>query len=173
MLYQSFNPSNNHVLFATLNASTTVNDIQNQIVPTTKGGDSTTYINLNGTYSVAGYFNYGWALKHPKSNLNLITDINYSQSQNLVKSKESAIGFQHDYTRSTAFTEKVNWTTNIKKNFDMNFSSNSTYTINRIRSATASNLNAFSQVFNAEITAYTNSGWLVADNPDLYHRRQS
>jgi hypothetical protein len=162
MLYQSFNPSNNHVLFATLNASTTVNDIQNEIVPTIKGGDSTTYVNLNGTYSVAGYFNYGWALKHPKSNLNLITDINYSQSQNLVKSQETSLGFQHDYTRSTGFTEKVNWTTNIKKNFDMNFSSASTYTINRNTLSTASNLNAFSEVFNAEITAYTNSGWLVA-----------
>jgi Outer membrane protein beta-barrel family/Carboxypeptidase regulatory-like domain len=162
MLYQSFNPSNNHVLFATLNASTTVNDIQNAIVPTIKGGDSTTYINLNGTYSVAGYFNYGWALKHPKSNLNLITDINYSQSQNLVKSSDSSASFQHDYTRSTAFTEKVNWTTNIKKNFDMNFSSNSTYTINRNTLSHGSNLNAFSQVFNAEVTAYTNSGWLIA-----------
>jgi hypothetical protein len=162
MLYQSFNPSNNHVLFATLNASTTVNDIQNEITPTAKGGDSTTYVNLNGTYSVSGYFNYGWALKHPKSNLNLITNINYSQSQNLVYSKEPPVGFQHDYTRSTSFTEKVNWTTNIKKNFDMNFSSASTYTINRNSLSTQSNLNAFSQVFNAEITAYTNSGWLIA-----------
>jgi uncharacterized membrane protein YgcG len=150
------------VLFATLNASTTVNDIQNQITPTIKGGDSTTYVNLNGTYNVAGYFNYGWALKHPKSNLNLITDINYSQSQNLVKSSDSSTNFQHDYTRSTAFTEKVNWTTNIKKNFDMNFSSNSTYTINRNTLSHASNLNAFSQVFNAEVTAYTNNGWLIA-----------
>jgi len=162
MLYQSFNPSNNHVLFATVNASTTVNDIQNEIVPTAKGGDSTTYTNLNGTYNFSGYFNYGWALRHPRSNLNLVTDINHSQSQNLVYSKLPPVGFQHDYTRSTSFTEKVNWTTNIKKNFDMNFSSASTYTINKNTLTTASNLNAFSQVFNAEITAYTNSGWLIA-----------
>ena len=162
LLYQSFNPSNSHVLFATLNASTIVNDIQNQIVPTIKGGDSTTFINLNGTYNVSGYFNYGWALKHPKSNLNLTTDITYAQSQNLVFSKIAGVGFQHDWTRSTAFTEKVSWTTNIKKNFDMNFSSASTYTINRNTLSTQSDLNAFSQVFNAEVTAYTNSGWLVA-----------
>jgi Outer membrane protein beta-barrel family/Carboxypeptidase regulatory-like domain len=162
MLYQSFNPSNSRVLFATLNASTIVNDIQSQIVPTIKGGDSTTFINLNGTYTVSGYFNYGWALKHPKSNLNLTTDINYGQSQNLVYSRIAGVGFQHDWTRTTAFTEKVNWTTNIKKNFDMNFSSASTYTINRNTLSTQSNLNAFSQVFNAEVTAYTNSGWLVA-----------
>jgi len=162
ILYQSYDPSTQHVLFATLNASTTVNDIQNSIVPTIKGGDTTTFINLNGTYNLAGYFNYGFALKHPKSNLNLITNINYGQSQNLVYSTKSPVGFQHDYTKTTAFTEKINWTTNIKKNFDMNFSSASTYTINRNTLDTFLNLNAFSQVFNAEITAYTNNGWLIA-----------
>jgi len=162
ILYQSYDPVTQHVLFATLNASTTVNDIQNSIVPTNKGGDTTTFINLNGTYNVAGYFNYGIALKHPKSNLNFITNLNYSQSQNLVYSKQPPEGFQHDYTRTTAFTEKINWTTNIKKNFDMNFSSASTYTINRNSLSTGSNLNQFTQVFNAEITAYTNNGWLIA-----------
>jgi Outer membrane protein beta-barrel family/Carboxypeptidase regulatory-like domain len=161
-LYSSFNPSTQNVLFATLNASTTVNDIQSSIIPNKKGGDTTTSVNLNGTYNVAGYFDYGFALKHPKSNLNFITNINYSQSQNLVYSLESPIGFQHDYTRTTSFTEKVSWTTNIKKNFDMNFGSSSTYTINRNSLNTKSDLNAFSQVFNAEITAYTNSGWLIA-----------
>jgi uncharacterized membrane protein YgcG len=162
MLYQSFDPSTQHVLFATLNASATVNDIQSSIVPTDKGGDTTSYVNLNGTYNIAGYFNYGWALKHPKSNLNLITDINYSQSQTLVSASQKVIVFQHDYTRSTSFTEKINWTTNIKKNFDMNFSSASTYTINRNTLNSFANLNVFSQVFNAEITAYTNNGWLIS-----------
>jgi len=138
-----------------------VNDIQSEIIPTAKGGDSTTYTNLNGTYNVAGYFNYGWALKHPKSNLNLTTNVNYSQSQNLIYSNTTS-AFQHDFTYITSFTEKVYWTTNIKKNFDMNFSSNSTYTINRNTLSTSSNLNAFSEVFNAEFTAYTNSGWLIA-----------
>ncbi len=161
VLFSSFNPVNNHVMFATLNASTTVNDIQSEIIPTAKGGDSTTYTNLNGTYNVAGYFNYGWALKHPKSNLNLTTNVNYSQSQNLIYSNTTS-AFQHDFTYITSFTEKVYWTTNIKKNFDMNFSSNSTYTINRNTLSTSSNLNAFSEVFNAEFTAYTNSGWLIA-----------
>ena len=162
ILYQSYDPSTQHVLFATLNASTIVNDIQSSIVPTVKGGDSSTYVNLNGTYSLSGYFNYSIALKHPKSNLNFITNVNYGQSQNLVYSVRAPIGFQHDYTRSTSFTEKLNWTTNIKKNFDMNFSSASTYTLNRNTLNTSSDLDAFSQVFNAEITAYTNSGWLLA-----------
>lgn len=162
ILYQSYDPSTQHVLFATVNASTTVNDIQNSIIPTNKGGDTSTFINLNGTYNFAGYFNYGFALKHPKSNLNFITNVNYSQSQNLVYSVYSHLGFQHDYTRSTSFSEKINWTTNIKKNFDMNFSSASVYTINRNTLNTNSDLDVFSEVFNAEITAYTNNGWLIA-----------
>jgi hypothetical protein len=164
MLYQSFNPVNNHVIFATLNASTTVNDIQNQDIPTSKGGDSTTYINLNGTYSLSGYFNYGIVLKHPKSNLNFTTNVNYSQSQNLkdVAQAGEPYDFAHVWTKTTGFTEKIYWTTNIKKNFDMNFSSNSTYTINYNSLNTSTNLNQFTEVLNAEITAYTNSGWLIA-----------
>ena len=165
ILYSRFNPSNEHVMFATLNASNTINDIQSSILYNQKGGQTTTYVNLNGTYNVAGYFDYGISLKHPKSNLNFITNVSYSQSQNLVDTSREATGaFQHDYTRSTGLTEKLNWTTNIKKNFDMNFSSNSTYTINRNSFTPSADLNQFSEVFNAEITAYTNNGWLIAAN---------
>ena len=70
-------------MFATINASTTVNDIQSATIPNEKGGQTSTYVNLNGTYNLSGYFNYGFALKKPKSNLNFISNINYSQSQNL------------------------------------------------------------------------------------------
>jgi Outer membrane protein beta-barrel family/Carboxypeptidase regulatory-like domain len=162
LLYSSFNPSTQNVVFATLNASTIVNDIQSKLIPNKKGGDSTSYVNLNGTYSVAGYFDYGIALKKPKSNLNLISNINYSQSQTLVKDSSGAISFQHDYTRTTALSETISWTTNIKKNFDMNLSTASNYTIARNSLRPNQNLDYFSEVVNAEITAYTNSGWLVA-----------
>ncbi|MBS1973235.1 MAG: outer membrane beta-barrel protein, partial [Bacteroidetes bacterium] len=60
MLYSSFDPGTQNVLFATINASTTVNDIQNSITYNAKGGQSSTYVNLNGTYNVSGYFNYGF-----------------------------------------------------------------------------------------------------------------
>jgi len=49
LLYQSYNPSTQNVVFATINASTTVNDIQSAIVPNNKGGQTTTYVNLGGT----------------------------------------------------------------------------------------------------------------------------
>ncbi|MHA4810171.1 outer membrane beta-barrel protein [Flavitalea flava] len=163
-LYSSFDPGTQRVLFATINASTTVNDIQSAISYNAKGGQTTTYVNLNGTYNVSGYLNYGFALKKPKSNLNFITNANYSQSQTLVDSTQGAAthDYLHSYTRNTTLGETISWTTNIKKNFDMNFSSASSYTIARNTLRPTQNLNYFSQTLTAELTAYTNSGWLFA-----------
>jgi hypothetical protein len=175
MLYSSFDPGTQHVLFATLNASTIVNDIQSSVYYNSKGGQQSSYINLNGTYNLSGYFNYGFPLKKPKSNLNFITNITYSQSQTLLAQDSIAAAdndYAHVYTRNTGLSETVSWTTNIKKNFDMNFSSTSRYTINARTGApgqplnTQNNLNAFSQTFSAEITAYTNNGWLIATTLD-------
>lgn len=160
-LYSSFDPGTQRVLFATINASTVVNDIQTAVKYTAKGGDTTTYVNLNGTYNISGYFNYGFPLKKPKSNLNFISNINYSQSQTLVNTKQATDVYQHSYARNTTIAETISWTTNIRKNFDMNFSSASTYNI-ASNSLQSTNLNYFSQILTAELTAYTNSGWLIA-----------
>ena len=164
-LYASFDPGTQRVLFATINASTIVNDIQTATINNTKGGQTTTYINLNGTYNVSGFLNYGFALKKPKSNLNFITNVNYSQSQTLIDPDTTQVPlneYVHNYTRNTTLAETVSFTTNIKKNFDMNFSSASTYNIARNSYKPSENLNYFSEILTAEITAYTNSGWLVA-----------
>jgi Outer membrane protein beta-barrel family/Carboxypeptidase regulatory-like domain len=162
ILYSSFNPGTQNVVFATINASTVVNDIQSSIVPNRKGGQTTTYVNLNGTYSVGGYFNYGFALKKPKSNLNFTSNINYAQSQTLVDTSDTSPAPLHDYTRNTTLAETVSWTTNIRKNFDMNFSSASTYNIARNSLHSTQNLDFFTEVLDGEVTAYTNSGWLIA-----------
>jgi hypothetical protein len=164
MLYSSFDPGTQHVLFATINASTIVNDIQSATVPNEKSGQTSTYVNLNGTYNLSGYFNYGFALKKPKSNLNFITNVNYAQSQNLSDTAQfnAPLSYAHVYTRNTTLAETVSWTTNIKKNFDMNFSAASTDNIARNSLHPTQNLNYFSEVFTSEFTAYTNSGWLMA-----------
>jgi hypothetical protein len=162
MLYSSFNPSTQNVIFATINASTIVNDIQTEIVPNDKGGQTTTYTNLNGTYNVSGYFDYGFSLKKPKSNLNLISNISYSQSQTLVDSTKVPGNYQHDYTRNTVLTETISWTTNIKKNFVMNLSSALNYNIARNSLRPSTDFDYWSEVVNSEFTAYTNSGWLAA-----------
>ncbi len=177
MLYSSFDPQTQHVMFATVNASTIVNDIQSAVYYNSKGGQQTTYVNLNGTYNISGYFNYGIPLKKPKSNLNFITNITYAQSQTLL-AQDSISAAENDYahvfSKNTGLSETISWTTNIKKNFDMNFSSASKYSINKRsgaptqpkNSTTQNNLNAFTQTFSAEFTAYTNSGWLIAANFD-------
>jgi hypothetical protein len=175
MLYSSFDPSTQHILFVTLNASMIANDIQSAIYYNSKGGQQSTFVNLNGTYNLSGYLNYGFPVKSPKSNLNFITNINYSQSQTLLASDSLAAAeneYAHVYARNTGLSETISWTTNIKKNFDLNFSSTSKYSINSRNGGTgqttksANNLNAFSQTFSAEITAYSNSGWLIASTLD-------
>jgi hypothetical protein len=176
MLYASFDPGSQRVLFATINASTIVNDIQSKIYSNSKGGRVSSFVNLNGTYNISGYFNYGFPLKIPKSNLNFISNVNYSQSQtlNATDSADAAQNlYSHIYAKTTTMGETISWTTNIKKNFDMNFGSTSTYTINqqtglptKISTGTGSKLNVFSQSFTAEITAYTNNGWLIATTLD-------
>ncbi|HMH21709.1 MAG TPA: TonB-dependent receptor [Puia sp.] len=165
ILYTSFDPGTQRLIFATINASAIMNDIQSSIVRGDAGRRTSTYVNLNGTYNISGYFNYGFALKKPKSNLNFITNVNYTQSQNLQKNLGDA-DFAHNYTRNTTLSETISWTTNIKKNFDMNFSSASTYNIARNSLQPSQNLNYYSQVLGAEITAYTNSGWLIATTFD-------
>ena len=166
MLYSSFDPGTQNVVFATINASTIVNDIQSSVVTHATGGQTSTFVNLNGTYNLSGYFNYGMALKKPKSNLNFITNVNYSQSQTLVSNDTAQTNFSHDYSRNTSLGETISWTTNIKKNFDMNFSSASNYNIGSNSFNTSQNLDYFTQKFSAEITAYTNSGWLIATTFD-------
>jgi len=76
----------------------------------------------------------------------------------------------HVYSKNTGLSETVSWTTNIKKNSDMNLSSVSKYSINRRTggqaqtSGSQNNLNAFSQSVSLELTAYSNTGWLIATN---------
>lgn len=182
ILYANFDPATQHVIFATLNASTIVNDIQSAIYQNAEGGRTSTYTNLNGTWNVNGFFNYGFPLAHPKSNLNFMTNVTYNQSQSLLAQDSlsyfQGVGIAHEYTKVTGLNETIRWTTNIKKNFDMNFSSTTGYTINKttginrpsadtansgkVVSSGSSSLNTFNETLSAEFTAYTNSGWLIA-----------
>ncbi|HEV9036655.1 MAG TPA: TonB-dependent receptor [Puia sp.] len=188
ILYANFDPGSQRVIFATVNASTIVNDIQSAQYTNALGGRNSTYVNLGGTYNVSGFFNYGFPLKRPKSNLNFMTNITYAQSQTLLAQDSISFvnhQFLHQYTRNTGLNETIRWTTNIKKNFDMNFSSTTGYTINKNPGAfsngssaadssksgtqgvsTSNNLNYFTETLGAEFTAYTNNGWLVAANFD-------
>lgn len=163
VLYTNFNMATQRVMFATLNASMISNDIQNSTVyqnfPSNTGKQTTTPVNLNGTYNISGYFNYGFPLKKPKSNLNFTSNIGYAQSQNL-------LNYVSNYTRNTNLGETISWTTNLKETFDMNFSSSTTYYISKTTLQPKNNLNYYTQVFSAEITWYSKSGWIVATDFD-------
>ena len=165
VLYANFDPVTQHVMFATVNASTIVNDIQSAVIQNPGGGRTSTYVNLNGTYNVNGFFNYGFALKKPKSNLNFITNFNYSQSQTLTGDSLQNVKNQlnHTYTRNTSMGETLSWTTNLKKHFDMNISAPFTY---YIVSNASSPLHYFTQAVSTELTAYTTTGWLIAASFD-------
>lgn len=162
VLYTSFDPVTSRIIFATVNASMVANDIQSAIIQNPNGGKTTTYVNLGGTYNVSGYFNYGFPIKKPKSNLNLQTNINYSQYQSLVNSISN-------YTRSTSMSETVKWTTNLKNNFDMNLSYSFTYNPIRSTLSSNSNTNYTTQSLSADFTLYSNNGWLVASDFDYTH----
>ncbi|HMC85188.1 MAG TPA: outer membrane beta-barrel protein, partial [Chitinophagaceae bacterium] len=70
------------------------------------------------------------------------------------------------YVRNTTLAETVSWTTNLKDNFDMNFSSATTYYITKNSLKPTLNQNYYTEVLSAEITYYTKSGWLVATDFD-------
>lgn len=159
ILYQSFDPVTQHVFFVTINASTIINDIQSSIIQNPNGGKTSTSVNLDGTYNLSGYLNYGFPLRNPKSNLHFITNLNYSQAQTLVN-------LQSSYTRNTSLSQTIKWTSNLKNNFDMNFSAATTYNIARNSLQPTLNANYYSGTISTELTYYSNSGWIVAGDFD-------
>lgn len=162
LLYTSFDPFTQRIIFATVNASMVGNDIQNSIIQNPNGGRTTTYVNLGGTYNLSAYFSYGFPIKSPKSNMTLQTNINHSQTQSLLNKLSN-------YTRSTSYTETVKWTTNLKNNFDMNLSAS--YTLNPARNSLspAQNTNFTTSTLAADFTLYSNNGWILASDFDYTH----
>jgi hypothetical protein len=162
ILYNSFDPFTQRIIFATINASVTSNDIVSSITQNRNGGKTTTYVNIGGTYNLSGYFNYGFALKKPKSNLNLQTNINYIRNQSLLNSVINA-------TANTTISETVKWTTNLKNNFDMNLSATFAYNPIRNTLSPSQNTNYTTQTLAADFTVYSNNGWILASDFDYTH----
>ncbi|MFN5226610.1 MAG: outer membrane beta-barrel protein [Bacteroidota bacterium] len=160
VLYASFDPFTQRIIFATVNAVLINHDIQNSVTTLPTGGRKTTYVNLNGTYNISGYFNYGFPIKKPKSNLNLQSTVSYNQSQSLLNGISN-------YTRNTILAQTVKWTTNLKKNFDMNLSTS--YTYNPVRNTLSPNQNTNFTTWSmaADFTLYSDKGWIIASDFDL------
>lgn len=159
MMYSSFDVFTQRVFFATINANAIQNDIQNSVVIQPNGAQLTQPVNLSGTYSASGYFNFGFPLKKPKSNMSFTGNLAYNQSQNLINLKSN-------FTKNTTAGGTVKWTTNLKDNFDMNFSSNSSFNFARYSLQPQQNADYFTQTFTTEATYFTKSGWVVASDFD-------
>ncbi len=154
-LYNSFDNVHLSNIFATVNASF----IENNIVSAVKtdpvtGADTITYVNLDGAYNISAFFNYGFQLKKPKSNLNFTT--NFTDNRSV-----SVINREVNYTQNYTIGETIKFTTNLKQNFDMNFSATPTYNIARYSVQPDQNQNYFSQSLTVGATYYTKSGWIL------------
>ncbi|HYJ63203.1 MAG TPA: outer membrane beta-barrel protein, partial [Parafilimonas sp.] len=160
LLYNSFDRVHFRNMFATVNASFIHNQISSAVItnPVT-GADTIRYTNLNGAYNISAFFNYGFQLKKPKSNLNFTTNLTDNRSATLIN---NSINFTQNYTIGETFK----FTTNLKNNFDMNFSATPTYNIARYSVQPSLNENYFSQALNTEFTYYTKNGWLFEANFD-------
>lgn len=155
VLYNSFDIMTQKIFFATINANFTANDIQNSTTYLPNGAQFTRPENLSGTYNINGFINYGFPLKKPKSNLNFGVNLGRNQSQTLVNNLSN-------YTRNTTAGFNASWTTNIKEGFDMNFSSNSSFSFARYTLQPQQNGDFFTQTFVAEPTIYNKKGWVFS-----------
>lgn len=155
--YTNFDRENNKTFFATISANVIQDNIVNAKYLQPNGGDSTVPINMNGFYNVSGYFNWGFPLNRPKSNLNLSTRISNQRTASLIDDK-------HSFTYNTTLSQRIGWTTNLTEDFDINFSTDPTYnfasyTVNKNQDG-----NYYSQSFGFDGTWFTKSGWEVSSD---------
>ena len=161
-MYNSFDMFSQKIIFATVSGSFTENDIQNSTTVLQNGAQIIKPVNLSGTYNINGFFNYGFPIKKPKSNLNLMANVSRNQTQTLINSLSN-------YTRNTNLGGTISWTTNIKEGFDMNFSSNSNLTMARYTLQPTQNGDFFTQTVSAEATVYSKSGWVLSTDFDYIY----
>lgn len=167
LLYTSFDNVKFRNMFASVNASFIGNAIVNATITNLKTGvDTLIPVNMNGSYNLSAFFNYGFQLKNPKSNLNFTTNFNDSRSVGLLRTLDSVGVTLNKQNITTNYTigESIKWTTNLKDNFDMNFVTTPTYNIAKYSIQPSQNANYFSLILGVEPTYYTKSGWVLSSN---------
>ena len=159
LFYNSFNILTQQIFFATINATFISNDIQNSISIANNGVQITKPVNLDGTYNILAFVNYGFPIRKPKSNLNFGLNFNRMQSQSLVNGLSN-------YSRNTTIGQSITWTTNLKEKWDFNLTTNTIYNIANYTLQPDQNANYFSQYLGFELTRYTKSGWIFSSDFD-------
>ncbi len=191
LIMTKFDPLTFKNLVVSVNGSMTSNSIGNQIF---QNNDSITIlldnnislipnaqfvkpINRNGGYNLNGFFNYGFPLKRPKSNLNLTTNVSYNRSVNVISSLNRSNNSVNagitspSFTNNYVFGETIRFTMNLKDRLDLNFSSRSTYNMAKYSEQTktttaTSNSNYFTEVASIEPTFSTKKGLIVSTDVD-------
>jgi hypothetical protein len=161
IFFTSFDVFKVRNIFAVINASNTLNGIVSNITQIDTGAKAgtqrTTYINKSGAYSVTGYFNYGFQLNNPKSNLNFSTNLSNSRSLSLINGAT-------DNTYNSTLGETVGWTMNLNEKLDMNLHSTTTYNIVKNTINTQTNSNYYTQSFWFEPTYTFKGGWVFSND---------
>ncbi|KAA9338404.1 outer membrane beta-barrel protein [Hymenobacter busanensis] len=153
--YSLANVEKSTSFFALVGGSYTNNNITNStrifsrptefrgvIVPA--GGQVTQPVNLDGQYSLRSFANYTVPLTFVKSNLNLNTNANFSQTPGLV-SITGVDEQQLNYSRTPSFGFGAVLSSNVSPNLDFTLSSNSTQTYVRNSAQTNANRQYFRQ----------------------------
>ena len=160
MLFTSFDTKKFKNIFATINASVVQDDISSAITLLSNGTQITQPVNLNGSYNVSGFFNYGFQVRKPKSNLNFTTNFTRSKTASLINDAKNN-------TLNNTIGESLRWTTNLKDKFDMNFSFTPTYNTASYSVQPDQNEKYFSHTASVEGTYYTHSGWILSSDFNL------
>jgi hypothetical protein len=163
-------------IFASLNFSATQNRIGNNItvynntsvtLPTglatanlPLGSTITEPVNINGVFSSSAFFNYGFPLKKPKSNLNFSTNSSYNQDASIINGIKN-------FNRNFIIGQTVGWVMNLKEKFDFNLSATTTYNMVRNSSNPTQNQNFLSQLISADMTFTSKKGWIIASDWDI------
>ncbi|HMP93827.1 MAG TPA: outer membrane beta-barrel protein, partial [Phnomibacter sp.] len=129
-----------------------------------RGGQLTKPVNLDGFYSVRGFFNYGFPIKPIKSNVNLTAGANYSRTPGLVNNVENL-------TNNANYNLGINIGSNISEyiDFNINYSAN----FNNVKNTIRPELNNRFYFHNAgvKVNLLTKSGFFILN--DLNNQRFS
>jgi len=157
-LYNYFDKQSFRNLFVTINASLLDNNIVSKTNTNLNTGvDTTTWVNLDGSYNISAGINYGFRLKNPASNLNFTTGLSDNHTVGFINQQLNA---STNYTIS----ETLKWTTNLKEHFDVNVSATPTYNLALYSAEPAQNNHYFSESVAADATYFTRSGWMLGSD---------
>ncbi len=153
--YASFDREKSINMFILLSGSVTSNAIVNSVTQLSNGGQYVQPVNMNGVYTLNGFFNYGFPVKKPKSNVNLSTELSNGRTVSLVDGRKN-------FTSTTTIGQRLRWNTNLKETFDINFATKPMYNFAKYTVNKNLDGNYYSQSISLDATWYTKSGWITA-----------